>query len=285
MIYNYLTEANIQKFINQAIREDIGEGDHSSLASIPENAISKARLIFKEHGVIAGLDLAEKIFHTIDNELELEFFNKDGDVLEKGDIAFHIKGKARSILSSERLALNCMQRMSAIASKTRKLAELISHTKAKLLDTRKTTPNFRLPEKWAVRIGGGMNHRYALYDMIMIKDNHIDFAGGVDKAIKSTKDYLSKNGLVIDIEVETRNISEVEEVLKIGGVQRILLDNMNPDELSTCVKMINGQIETEASGGITETTIMEVAETGVDFISVGALTHSYSSLDISLKAF
>ncbi|WKN29648.1 carboxylating nicotinate-nucleotide diphosphorylase [Porifericola rhodea] len=285
MELTYLTEGNVQNFIDTALQEDLGEGDHSSLASIPENAQSKARLLIKGEGILAGVELAHRILHTVDANLQIESYLNDGDTVKYGDIAFVVSGNARAILSAERLLLNCMQRMSGIASYTHSLKKLIAHTDAKLLDTRKTTPNFRLPEKWAVAIGGGSNHRYALYDMIMLKDNHIDFAGGIAQAIKSTHSYLEKLGKKLKIEVETRSLDEVEEVLKIGGIDIIMLDNMSPALMQEAVALINKRYETEASGNINEQTIKAVAESGVDAISVGALTHSVKSIDISLKAF
>ncbi|MEQ9466938.1 MAG: carboxylating nicotinate-nucleotide diphosphorylase [Ekhidna sp.] len=281
----YLTTKNINAFIKAALAEDIGSGDHSSLGSIPENATSKAHLIIKDDGVIAGLELAEKIFHYLDKDLQLEFIKKDGDMVEHGEVGFNVEGSSRSILSSERLVLNCLQRMSAIATYTHHMNQLIKGSKAKLLDTRKTTPLFRLPEKWAVVIGGGVNHRFGLYDMVMLKDNHIDMAGGVKNAINQTVAYLEKNDLKLDIEIEVRSLKELDEVLQVGKVNRVMLDNMLPSDIRQAIKMIGGRFETEASGGITEKTIAEIAETGVDFISVGALTHSYKSMDMSLKAF
>lgn len=266
------------------MKEDIGDGDHSSLAAIPEDLQQEAQLLIKDDGVIAGLQLAEWIFKRFDDTLEVVLLKQDGDVVCEGDIGLRVKGKARSILSTERLVLNCLQRMSGIATYTRKMTELIHHTKAKLLDTRKTGPNFRIAEKWAVKIGGAENHRFGLYDMIMLKDNHVDYAGGVAQAIASTKKYLKENEKDLKIEVETRNLREVEEALAAGGVDVIMLDNMLPSMMQDALRMINGQCQTEASGGITEKNIKEIAETGVDFISVGALTHSYTSLDISLKA-
>lgn len=285
MELTYLSQDNIQQFINAALKEDIGEGDHSSLASIPEGTQSQAKLLVKGEGILAGVALAQQIFQTIDPSLHVEVKMKDGDSVSVGDIAFIVRGKAQSILSAERLVLNCMQRMSGIATYTRHLQHLISHTKTRLLDTRKTTPNFRLPEKWAVAIGGGTNHRFALYDMVMLKDNHIDFAGGISQAIRRTQQYLRDNNLDLRIEVETRNLDEVRQVLEVGGVHVIMLDNMSPAKMKEAVELISGQYITEASGGIDEQTIREVAETGVDFISVGALTHSAKSLDMSLKAF
>lgn len=281
----YLTKKNINAFIKAALAEDIGDGDHSSLGSIPESATSQAHLIFKDDGMIAGLALAEKIFHYVDPDLELKFIKKDGDMMDSGEVAFNISGSSRSILSTERLVLNCMQRMSAIATYTHHMNSLIKGSNAKLLDTRKTTPLFRLPEKWAVVIGGGLNHRFGLYDMVMLKDNHIDFAGGVKNAIEQTVAYLKKNNLELKIEIEVRGLKELEEVLEIGQVHRVMLDNMLPSDIRQAIKMIDGRFETEASGGITEKTIAEIAETGIDFISVGALTHSYRSLDMSLKAY
>lgn len=284
MIYNYLQKPAIEHFIDEAIREDIGEGDHSSLSSIPADAKNTARLIIKANGTIAGLDLAYMIFERIDPELKIDKFLKDGDEVKTGDIAFEVSGKSQSILTAERLVLNCMQRMSAIATKTKKLADLIAHTNTKLLDTRKTTPNFRIPEKWAVKIGGGTNHRFALFDMIMIKDNHVDFAGGIEAAIMAANKYISETKKDLEIEIETRNIEEVKEVVRVGKVNRIMLDNMSVDEMKDALALISNKFQTEASGGITEETIVPIAETGVDYISVGAITHSYKSLDMSLKA-
>lgn len=280
---HYLTEEAIHKFIKSALAEDLGEGDHSTLAAVPEDLNGKARLLVKDEGVIAGLSLAEKIFHQVDARLKVEFYFNDGDQIKKGDVAFTVSGPAQSILSSERLVLNCMQRMSAIATYTSKLCDLIKGTKAELMDTRKTTPNFRIMEKWAVAIGGGKNHRFALYDMIMLKDNHIDMAGGIRKAIESTRQYLSVRNKDLRIEIETRSLAEVEEVLEIGGVDVIMLDNMSIDEMKKAVALIGGRYKTEASGGITESKLRAVAETGIDYISVGALTHSVKSLDLSLK--
>lgn len=280
----YITEKSLDQFIENALAEDIGDGDHSSLASIPENAESSAYLLMKDNGIIAGVELAEIIFKKLSPSIKVEALVKDGDVVKKGDIIMRIHGSSRTILSGERLMLNCMQRMSGIATYTNKLNSLISHTSTKLLDTRKTTPNFRLMEKWAVFIGGGVNHRFGLYDMIMLKDNHNDFAGGITQAVSATKDYLERTGRDLKIEVETRNLEEVKEVLSLEGVHRIMLDNMSLALMSEALALINGRLETEASGGITESTIGAVAETGVDYISVGALTHSAKSLDISLKA-
>ena len=280
----YLTPAALKLFIQSALQEDVGPGDHSSLASIPAHAQNQAKLLIKDSGIVAGLELANMIFHTVDPDLKVELLLKDGQQVAPGDIGLLVQGKARSILTSERLVLNCLQRMSGIATYTQSLCTLIAHTSAKLLDTRKTTPNFRLPEKWAVAIGGGTNHRFGLYDMVMLKDNHIDYAGGIKEAITATLEYLKKNQLDLKIEIETRHLKEVEQVLQVGGIHRIMLDNMNLEDMTTAVEMIAGKYQTEASGGINEHSIVGVAETGVDFISVGALTHSVKSLDISLKA-
>ncbi|WMN12289.1 carboxylating nicotinate-nucleotide diphosphorylase [Marivirga salinae] len=284
MAYQYLTKENIQGFIQSALAEDIREGDHSSLASIPAGTQNTAQLIIKGDGILAGMEMAEHIFKAVDENLKIEFFKKDGDKVKAGEIGLKVHGSAVSILSAERLVLNCLQRMSGIATYTHNLNELIRHTSAKLLDTRKTTPNFRIAEKWAVAIGGGQNHRFGLFDMVMLKDNHNDFAGGITKAVQSTREYLKQNNLSLRIEVETRNLDEVKEALAVGGVDVIMLDNMEVPEMKAAVELINGKCETEASGGITEETIKPIAETGVDYISVGALTHSYKSLDMSLKA-
>jgi nicotinate-nucleotide pyrophosphorylase (carboxylating) len=281
----YLTEEAIQKFIQSAFAEDIGPGDYSSLSAIPEGTQGRAKLIIKDEGTLAGIEMAEKIFNAFDPRLKVERLLKDGDSVKFGDIGLIVSGPAASILSSERLVLNCMQRMSGIATVTHRLTQKIIHTKARLMDTRKTTPNFRLMEKWAVHIGGGVNHRFALYDMVMLKDNHVDFAGGIQNAIKQTKNYLQKNNLNLKIEIETRNLEEVREVLEVGGIDYIMLDNMDYEMMKTAVAMIDGRFSTEASGGITEDTLVEVANCGVDFISMGALTHSVKSMDISLKAF
>ncbi|MDH3710266.1 MAG: carboxylating nicotinate-nucleotide diphosphorylase [Cyclobacteriaceae bacterium] len=280
----YLTDAALDDFICTALKEDVGDGDHSSLASIPAETQNRAKLIIKDQGIIAGLELARRIFHTVDPELQVQLSLSDGEDVAHGDIGLYVEGKARSILTSERLVLNCLQRMSGIATYTRYLKSLISHTPAQLLDTRKTTPNFRLLEKWAVAIGGGTNHRFGLYDMIMLKDNHIDYAGGIGKAIAATQDYLKSHHLDLKIEIETRNLQEVRQVLDVGGIHRIMLDNMSIEDMTAAVQLIGRKYQTEASGGINENTIAQVAATGVDFISVGALTHSVKSLDISLKA-
>ncbi len=281
----YLTEAAIDQFIKSALVEDVGEGDYSTLATIPSNKKSKARLLVKANGILAGIELAEKIFHHLDPSLQVILFKKDGDKAFEGDIAFEVHGSARSILTGERLVLNCMQRMSGIATKTNYLSKLIEGTSAQLMDTRKTTPNFRMMEKWAVAIGGGKNHRLALYDMIMLKDNHIDVTGGIALAVAQTVDYLRTENKELLIEVETRNLHEVQEALDTQAVDVILLDNMTPNEMQAAVKRIAGKCKTEASGGITESNLRTVAECGVDYISMGALTHSVKSLDLSLKIF
>lgn len=278
----YLTEAAINHFIDSALAEDIGEGDHSSLGSIPANHVAQARLLVKDEGMLAGVELAQIIFTRFDPELKIQVLLSDGATIKKGDIAFTVEGRAQSILSTERLVLNCMQRMSAIATKTTRMAARIQHTRARLMDTRKTTPNFRLPEKWAVHIGGGLNHRYALYDMVMLKDNHVDVAGGIPSAVAKTRAYLKSIGKPLKIEVETRTLAEVQAALA-ANVDVIMLDNMSLDVMREAVKLVNDQCKLEASGGITEANIVAVAETGVDYISVGALTHSLQSLDLSLK--
>jgi nicotinate-nucleotide pyrophosphorylase (carboxylating) len=284
-MYDYLKPEYIHAFIKQALAEDIGEGDHSTLASVPAGKIAKARLLVKDNGILAGVEMAQHIFRTVDSELQLQILLQDGQAIQKGDIVLYAEGKAQSILQAERLVLNCMQRMSGIATHTRHLANKIKHTKAQLLDTRKTTPNFRIAEKWAVKIGGGTNHRFGLFDMVMLKDNHIDYAGGIKQAIEQTKAYLQRAGKTLRIEVETRSLEELEEVLAVGGVDVIMLDNYSLDNMRTAVARVAGKVALEASGGITEATIVPIAETGVDFISVGALTHSAGSLDLSLKAF
>lgn len=254
------------------------------MASIPSGKTGKAQLLIKDEGILAGVELAGEIFKAVDSNLKVEFLKKDGDKVYPGDLGLIVSGPSASILSAERLVLNCMQRMSAIATTTHRLTQLILHTKARLMDTRKTTPNFRLMEKWAVFIGGGVNHRFALYDMVMLKDNHVDFAGGIRAAIERTRSYLIQNKLNLKIEIETRNLREVQEVLEVGGIDYIMLDNMDYGTMREAVWMIDGRYVTEASGGITEDTLAPVAECGVDYISMGALTHSVSSLDISLKA-
>jgi nicotinate-nucleotide pyrophosphorylase (carboxylating) len=284
MKYDYLKEDDIQAFIELALQEDVGEGDHSSLASVPFSAMVEAKIMMKDEGIIAGIEMAKHIFQKVDKSLELDILAKDGKNVQYGDILMFIKGRAQAILKAERLVLNCMQRMSGIATATHRLVQLIKHTKAQLLDTRKTTPNFRLAEKWAVKIGGGTNHRFGLFDMIMLKDNHIAYSGGIEKAIAHTKAYLHQHKKDLKIEIEVQNHQELQEVLRVGGVDVIMLDNMDVEELKKAVQMVKGQYKLEASGGINEASIKAVAETGVDYISVGAVTHSFSSLDISLKA-
>ena len=281
----YITDGFLERFIQSALDEDIGDGDYSSLATIPSDLQKRAKLLIKDDGILAGVDLAQSIFEQFDRNLRVDVLLKDNKKKKKGDIAFTVEGPAQSILSTERLVLNCMQRMSAIATKTHNLTGLISGTKAKLLDTRKTTPNFRLLEKWAVLIGGGFNHRIGLFDMVMLKDNHVDMAGGIRQAIIRTKDYLRARNKNLKIEIETRSLEEVRQVIDVGGVDIIMLDNMNVDTMKEAVSMIGGKYQTEASGGITEDTIRGIAQCGVDFISVGALTHSIHSLDLSLKAY
>ena len=270
-------------FIHRAFDEDIKDGDHSSLASISQGTRGKAKLLFKEDGIVAGLELAQVILEQLDPDISIEFFNQDGDHVKKGNIGFIVEGSVHAILAGERLLLNCMQRLSGIATHTHELIQLMGDSKSKLLDTRKTTPNLRFLEKWAVTVGGGYNHRIGLYDMIMLKDNHNDYAGGITKAVQQTKNYLKENGLDLKIEVETRNLEEVKEALAIGGVDRIMLDNFAPQQIVEALAVIGGRCETEASGGINETNLKAYAETNVDFISIGALTHSVKSLDISLK--
>jgi nicotinate-nucleotide pyrophosphorylase (carboxylating) len=280
----YITDNFLQKFIASALAEDVGVGDHSSLASIPPDARNSAQLLVKDDGILAGVDLATHIFNYADSSLQLNVLMQDGEHIRKGDVVFTVTGSGRSILTIERLVLNCLQRMSAIATKTHRFRQLIAGTNAELLDTRKTTPNFRLLEKWAVLIGGGKNHRMGLFDMVMLKDNHIDMAGGISQAINRTKEYLRAIGKKLPIEVETRNLSEVRQVLALEGVDIIMLDNMDLPTMREAVKLIGGKCKTEASGGVTEETIRAIAECGVDYISVGALTHTVKSLDLSLKA-
>lgn len=275
---------SLEKIIRTAIEEDIRDGDHTSLSCIPADAKGKGRLIIKDYGILAGVDVAKKICEIIDPELQLDIRIEDGAEVKFGDIGFYIEGPKQSILKAERLILNIMQRMSGIATHTKKYVDHIAGTNAKLLDTRKTTPGIRLLEKMAVKIGGGYNHRMGLYDMIMLKDNHVDYAGGIAEAITRCNAYLMEKNLDIKVEIEVRNADELAQVMAVGNVDRIMLDNHTPDELRVALKTIGGKYETEASGGITFDTIRGYAETGVDYISVGALTHSIKSLDISLKA-
>jgi len=284
MITKEQFQKELEIIIANAVREDIGEGDHSSLACIPSSARGKAKLLVKDRGIIAGVDFAEQVFSYIDDKLQLEILIPDGSPVNHGDIVFYVNGSSQSILKAERLVLNAMQRMSAIATKTNDFVKLLEGTKTRVLDTRKTTPGIRALEKWAVKIGGGENHRFALYDMIMLKDNHIDFAGGITKAIGKTKDYLKESGRDLKIIVEARNLSEVEEILRSEGVYRILLDNFNFADTRKAVEMIGDTCQTESSGGINAGTMRSFAECGVDFISSGALTHSVHNMDLSLKA-
>lgn len=284
MISQEQFDKELELIISNGIREDIGEGDHTSLSCIPENAQGKAKLLVKDEGVIAGVAFAKMVFHAVDKELIVETLIEDGAKVKYGDIVLYVSGKSQSILQAERLVLNAMQRMSAIATKTRFYADLLEGTKTKVLDTRKTTPGIRALEKWAVKIGGGENHRFALYDMVMIKDNHIDFAGGVTQAIEKTKAYLVAKNIDIKIIVEARDLNEIHEILECGGVYRILIDNFNFEDTRKAVALIGDKCLTESSGGINEKTIRKYAECGVDYISSGALTHSVYNMDLSLKA-
>lgn len=274
----------LREFILRSLAEDLGDGDHSSLACIPEETTGKAKLLIKEKGLLAGIRVAGELFATIDKDLKFDVVLEDGTFVVPGDIAFYLSGRQQSILKSERLVLNIMQRMSGIATSTHEYANQLKGLKTKILDTRKTTPGFRFLEKEAVRIGGGINHRMGLFDMIMLKDNHIDYAGGIEKAISKTREYLKKYNKNLKVEIEARSLDDVRKILSFGGVDRIMLDNFNIKETLTAVKEISGKCETESSGGITLATIRSYAECGVDFISVGALTHHIKSLDMSLKA-
>lgn len=276
---------DLHRFIANALAEDVGNGDHTSLACVPKSITSKAKLLVKDNGILAGVEVAKEIFKAVDASLQVDYFLADGAKIHKGDVVFHVEGSAQSILTAERLVLNCMQRMSGIATATNEIVQLLKGLQTKVLDTRKTTPGMRLLEKWAVKIGGGENHRFGLFDMMMIKDNHVDYAGGIEKAIQAAHAYQKEKNLQLKIEIETRNLTEVAEVLRIGQVNRIMLDNFSLSDLKKAVELIDGKYETEASGGITKETIRDYALCGVDFISVGALTHSVKSLDLSLKAF
>lgn len=275
----------VDLFIKNAIAEDVGDGDHTSLSTIPAGTQGKAKLIVKEDGILAGVALALEIFSQIDPALQVELFLKDGDAVKQGDIAFTVAGSTHSILLAERLVLNCMQRMSGIATKTNRIVSLLKPYKTQILDTRKTTPGMRYLEKWAVKIGGGVNHRIGLYDMILIKDNHVDYAGGIANAIEAANSYLAKSNKQLDIEIEVRNLDELQQVLAVGHINRIMLDNFEPALLKQAVELIDGRFVTEASGGIVEDNVAVYAACGVDYISMGALTHSVKSLDLSLKAF
>ena len=274
----------IDQFIINALQEDVGDGDHTSLATIPADTTGKAKLLVKDNGILAGIELAAEIFHVVDPKLKLNVLLKDGAKIKYGDIAFEVEGNAQSILKAERLVLNCMQHMSGIATVTGEIVDVLRGTNTKVLDTHKTTPGMRYLEKWAVRIGGGVNHRFGLYDMILIKDNHVDYAGGIRQAIESAQAYLKEKNKKLAIEIEVRNLDELDQVLQTGGVDRIMLDNFNFNDLRDAVDVIEGRYITEASGGITIDNIREYADCGVDYISVGALTHSVRSLDLSLKA-
>jgi len=284
MISQQQFEKELDLIISNAIREDVGEGDHSSLACIPKEAIGKAKLLVKETGIIAGVEMAKRIFSYVDADLKVETMINDGENVNYGDVVFFVEGSSQSILKSERLVLNVMQRMSAIATKTNEFSKLLEGTKTKILDTRKTTPGIRAIEKWAVKIGGGENHRFALYDMIMLKDNHIDFAGGVSKAIEKTKNYLKVNNLDLKIIVEARSLEEIKEILAHEGIQRILIDNFDFEETKKAVALIGDKCQTESSGGINLESVRKYAECGVDYVSSGALTHSVYNMDLSLKA-
>ena len=275
---------SLSDIIRNALAEDLGDGDHSALSCIPENARSKAKLLVKEPGIIAGLEVAKMVAHEVDPTLSINLLKKDGEWVNSGEIAFFIEGNSRSLLSAERIILNLMQRMSGIATQTHRITQLISHTKCRVLDTRKTVPGLRAFDKWAVKIGGGVNHRFGLFDMIMIKDNHADYAGGLANAIQNCKNYLQKTGKELLIEVETRNLEEIDIALQAGGIHRIMFDNFNFETMKKAVQRVNGLCETEASGGITEENVVQYAETGVDFVSMGCLTHTVRNLDLSLKA-
>ncbi len=284
MINEVQFQNELQLLIFNAIREDVGTGDYSSLACIPADAQGKAKLLVKEDGIIGGVAFAKMIFNYVDPNLKIEMFIEDGTPVKYGDVVFHVSGSSQSILKSERVVLNSMQRMSAIATKTNQYVQLLKGTNTKILDTRKTTPNFRVAEKWAVKIGGGENHRFALYDMVMLKDNHIDFAGGITLAIAKTKAYLKENKLDLKIIVEARSLDEIREILQGEGVFRILIDNFNYEDTKKAVALIGDKCQTESSGNINEKTIREYALCGVDYISSGALTHSVYNMDLSLKA-
>ncbi len=274
---------DIRKLIQLTLKEDIGDGDHSSLSCIPADAPGKMKLLVKQDGILCGVDVAREVLRQVDDTIQMEQFMQDGDVIRKGDIVFQLHGPARSMLTAERTLLNFMQRMSGIATTTHEYVELVKDTSVTLLDTRKTTPNMRIFEKYAVMVGGAQNHRFGLYDMMMLKDNHIDFAGGIEKAIDAANAYQKEHGLHLNIEIETRSLDDVRRVIDHGGVQRIMFDNFTPDQIREGVALVNHRFETEASGGIVKETLHDYAVTGVDFISVGAFTHHIASLDMSLK--
>ena len=275
---------DIKQLIQLTLKEDIGDGDHSSLSCIPADASGKMKLLVKQDGILCGVDVAREVLRQVDDTIQMEQFMHDGDAIRKGDIVFQLQGPARSMLTAERTLLNFMQRMSGIATTTHEYVDLVKDTNVILLDTRKTTPNMRIFEKYAVTVGGAQNHRFGLYDMMMLKDNHIDFAGGIEKAIDAANKYLKDNNMQLNIEIETRSLDDVQRVLEHGGVQRIMFDNFTPDQIREGVKMVDHRMETEASGGIVKETLHDYAVTGVDFISVGAFTHQIKSLDMSLKA-
>ncbi|MDP3470161.1 MAG: carboxylating nicotinate-nucleotide diphosphorylase [Daejeonella sp.] len=279
-----LDKAILEPFLLSALAEDIGDGDHTSLSTIPKGQTGKAKLLIKDDGIIAGVDVSREIFKLVDPNLQIEIFIQDGESVKPGDIALYVSGSVHSILKAERLVLNIMQRMSGIASTTNRIVKILKDTGTKVLDTRKTTPGLRYLEKMAVKIGGGVNHRFGLYDMILIKDNHVDYAGGISNAIKSAQAYLKANKISIPVEVEVRNLDELKEVMNFGQIDRILLDNFNFSLLKEAVGLVNGSYITEASGGITEQNVLEYAKCGVDYVSMGALTHSVKSMDMSLKA-
>lgn len=279
-----INQEDLLKFINLALEEDVREGDHTSLSTVPADAIGKAKLLVKDTGILAGVELAELIFKTVDPRLKVEVLLKDGSPIKPGDIALYVEGPDRSILTAERLVLNCMQRMSGIATVTKSIVDRLEGTNCKVLDTRKTTPGIRLLEKWAVQIGGGVNHRFGLFDMILIKDNHVDYAGGIKEALQAAQNYVKEKGLKLDIEIEVRNLDELKQVLEVGSVVRIMLDNFNYGQIREALQIIDGRFPVEASGGITPENVREYAETGVDYVSMGYLTHSVKSLDLSLKA-
>ena len=283
-MFNYKDPSYLQAFIQSALKEDVGDGDHTSLSTVPADAVGTAELKVKDRGILAGVELSQAIFKEVDPALQVKVFISDGTWIEPGQVVLEVSGSSQSILKAERLVLNCMQRMSGIATYTRSLVNLLEGTRAKLLDTRKTTPNFRLAEKWACQIGGAVNHRYGLFDMILIKDNHVDFAGGIKQALDKAFSYNKSLLKPLDVMIEVRNETELDEVLAIGGVKRIMLDNFTPDRLRAAIRKIDGRFTTEASGGINEKTLRAYGETGVDYISVGALTHQVKSLDLSLKA-
>lgn len=274
----------INKFIKNALAEDVGDGDHTSLSTIPADALGKARLLVKDNGILAGVELAKMIFKAVDKDLKVKVLIKDGAPIKFGDVAFFVEGRDQSILTAERLVLNCMQRMSGIATTTNQVVKLLEGTKTKVLDTRKTTPGFRMLEKWGVQIGGGVNHRFGLFDMILIKDNHVDYAGGIKNALDAAHNYLKTTNRNLDIEIEVRNLTELQEVLNIGGIVRIMVDNFSYGDVRQAVKIVDGRYPIEASGGISPSNVRQYAECGVDYVSLGYLTHSAKSLDLSLKA-